>query len=318
MGIQFRTEVKVARSTNTISYQDKILCMGSCFADEIGKHLSDLCFTVQANPLGIVYNPIALTRIVSRIIDGRFFGIKDFHFRDGKWVNFELHGDFSAPNAENAVEYANTQLRHTRDFLTDGKWVILTLGTAWVYKLLPNELIVANCHKWPSSHFLRQRLSVDEIIKVLQEAIVKIKKINPDANILMTVSPIRHLADGAVQNNLSKATLLLAVHEVCNQDAHCLYFPSFELLMDDLRDYRFYKEDLVHPSKTALDYIWSKFAMTFLSPETSDITREVAAVRKRLDHRPFNAQSPEYIRFREQTDKKIKHLQDKYGLTLKP
>jgi GSCFA family. len=309
--MQFRTEIQVKPSPRQISHSDKVLTMGSCFAENISECLGKAGFSVDTNPFGILYNPASLVQSIQRLIEERSFVKSEVFYAQGLYSTFWHHSRFSKDNLSIFLSEVNDRLKESSRFLREANILILTFGTAYVYHLKDSGQIVSNCHKQPADHFSRQRLTKEKIVSEWNKLLHGLHSINPNLHILFTVSPIRHWKDGAHKNQLNKAILLLAVEEIIQSNQHCFYFPSYELLLDDLRDYRFYADDMLHPSPQAIEYIWSKFSSSFFSADTKDAIREWKCIQRDLDHKPFHPDSEAYKEFRRKAKEKEKSWQQK-------
>lgn len=262
---------------------------GSCFTDNVGGKLAGHGFEVTINPTGNVYNPVSLGVMLEGLVHGRQIASDELFEHDGLWHNFDFHTRFSASDPAQTLRAMNEAMRQGAEALRNASHVILTLGTSFVYTNVHTGRPVANCHKLPASTFVRERLTVDECVDALRRCLDAVSSINPEADVILTVSPIRHVADGLHQNQLSKSTLLLAVDRLISlgHKINTAYFPSFELLTDDLRDYRFYAQDMVHPSDAAIEYIWERFVETYMSRSTIEEGRRRRKDILRASHRPI-------------------------------
>lgn len=292
--MKFRTEVDVAPFTAKTGYGSNILAVGSCFADNMSALLQRAKFRITVNPTGVIFNPASIAATLERLESRRHVTREELHERNGIRFCYDFHGSFSAPSAEEALDRMNAAIEQGAEALTKADCVIITLGTAWVYELKCSGSIVANCHKQPSSEFRRRRLSVDETVWQLTSMM---RGPLTGKHVIFTVSPVRHLGDGADENFLSKATLKLAVAELVAAYPSADYFPAYEILNDDLRDYRFYADDLVHPSAKAIEYIGGKFFGAALSPETIEMMPRVLKIVEAAEHRPLNASSDAFRTF---------------------
>ncbi len=302
--MNFRTVVPIDFIYNKVSYDKKSVMLGSCFAENMGERLQKAKFSVDLNPFGILYNPLSVEKAVSSLLEHKQFMGEDLVQHDGRWHSFMHHSRFSAIEQANCLDAINARIETSSKWLIEADFLFITFGTSWVYELKETGEVVSNCHKLPSSHFTRRRLSVDEIVEKYTLLIKKLQKVNPNLQIVFTVSPIRHWKDGAHENAVSKSTLLLAIDALEKQFNNVKYFPSYELMMDDLRDYRFYTEDMLHPNKVAVDYIWERFSETFFTDETKRIAKEMEKLMRALAHRPFNTEGEEYRSFcKKQLDK---------------
>lgn len=304
--MQFTTQVPVPKYDHQIDYGSRIVSLGSCFAVNIAEKFEYYKFRNLVNPFGILFHPLALERFISAVANKTQYGVDDVFFHNERWHCFDAHSDLSHPDQRFLLDNLNSATSATA--LNDASHVIITLGTAWVYRNTASGKIVANCHKIPQKEFTKELLSVDAIGNSLRNCIALLKAENPHVKIIFTVSPVRHLKDGVVENQLSKSHLITALHHVL-ADAEATYFPSYEIVMDELRDYRFYAADMLHPNQTAIDYIWSRFSQTFISEEARDTMTTVEAIRRGLAHRPFNPESAEHQKFIAGLNQKIAHLQ---------
>jgi len=301
----FRTEIQTPSFDFRISHQDKIMMIGSCFAESISKKLNETGFHIYVNPSGILYNPASISKNVQAIIEAKKYTVSDLFEHQGLYHSFDHHGKFSDSSCENCVDKINKEIENVKDYLKTASLLIITFGTAFVYTLTSTGAIVSNCHKLPEKTFDRRRLNLNEIVNDWRNLINLLLQYNPELKILFTVSPIRHWKDGAHENQLSKSTLLLAIDELLKQFSHCYYFPSYEIMMDELRDYRFYANDMLHPSDLAIDYIWEKFSLAFFEKKTLTLIDEWTKIKQALKHKPFNPDSEQYKGFLAQTQMKL-------------
>ncbi|MBQ7041150.1 MAG: GSCFA domain-containing protein [Muribaculaceae bacterium] len=283
--MDFRTTIKPLANKGVIAHDGAITMLGSCFSDNIGRRLQDALFDVEVNPFGTLYNPASIALALQDLINCREFCINDLFEYQGRYHSFSHHSSFSGVNADDVISRINDKIDGASERLKRSRVLIITFGTAYVYEYKKTQSVVSNCHKLPASNFSRRSMAVDEIVSLWSKLIVKIREINPEINIIVTVSPIRHLADGAHENQLSKSTLLLAVNKLCHELDNVIYFPAYEIMMDDLRDYRFYASDMIHPSDVAIGYIYEIFSQSFFSEETNNIVRESEKLMRRLKHR---------------------------------
>lgn len=308
----FRTALKAEKSAIQISHNDHTLCMGSCFAEHMGRRMADGKFKVLTNPYGIVYNPISLEDGIFRLMGNVEFEESDLFERDGLWHSFRHHGHFSGPDPEETLKKINNAYREGMDFMMHCNRLLLTLGTAHVFEHVESGLVVANCHKAPGNQFRRYRLSVHKIIETLIPLFESLKWHFPSIEVIVTVSPIRHLRDGFVENQRSKAILLLAASELCQRFDYVHYFPAYELMLDDLRDYRFYGPDLIHPNETAIQYIWDFFENTYFGDDTRQLLREIRKIRQSLTHRSFRPDTEAHQAFKAATLQKMDNMEKDY------
>ncbi|MBA4317383.1 MAG: GSCFA domain-containing protein [Flavobacterium sp.] len=312
--MQFRTKITIPKSDNPIDYNSKIVSLGSCFAENMAEKLDYFKFQNTCNPFGIIFNPVSIEKLIYRIVNQFFYTEKDIFFHNERWHCYEVHSDWSNSNKEEFLENLNAVLRTSLTQLFQASHIIITYGTSWVYRNLEANAVVANCHKVPQKEFSKEILSVETIEKSIKNTIGYFQIINPNVNFIFTVSPVRHLKDGFVENQLSKAHLITAIHQTINDKPQTInYFPSYEIMMDELRDYRFYTEDMLHPSQVAIDYIWERFSETVIAEESHSIMEEVGSIQKGLQHRPFNPSSESYIKFEERLGEKITKLVSQYS-----
>jgi lysophospholipase L1-like esterase len=313
--MQFRTKIPILQSDFKIDYHSKIVSIGSCFAVNMADKFDYFKFENTCNPFGIIFNPVSIEKIMYRILNQNFFTEEDIFFHNELWHSYEAHSDCSNPNKDEFLENLNAVLKTSLTQLFQASHIIITYGTSWVYRNIESNAIVGNCHKVPQSAFSKELLTIETIEKSIQNTINLIRKINPSVNFIFTVSPVRHLKDGFVENQLSKAHLITAIYqilepEICNLKS-AIYFPSYEIMMDELRDYRFYAEDMIHPNSVAIDYIWQRFSETSISEESQSIMKEVETIQKGLAHRPFNPNSTQHKKFLDSINQKIAFLKEK-------
>ena len=287
----FRTIVKCTVSPDKIGYETPFLMLGSCFAESMGNRLQQLKFNITLNPFGIVYHPAPAAQNMKRIIAGKPYTTDELQQHNELWCSFDHHGRFSHLDASVCLEQINSELKQAHDRLASSEWLFVTFGTAWAYRLKNSGRVVTNCHKFPASDFERIRFSVDEIYTVWTETIALLRQFNPKIKIVFTVSPIRHLRDGAHDNQLSKATLLLAVDRLNHEVENTGYFPAYEIVLDDLRDYRFYNEDMTHPNSVAINYIRKHFCESYMTENTLQTMKTVEDIVQAAAHRPIHRTS---------------------------
>ena len=294
----FRTEITVDKPVFALALPDKILLIGSCFTEHIGRRLQDAKFNARINPFGIVYNPASVARCLDRLLDGnRPFRPEELSLHHDLWHTWEHHGHFSGTDPAETLARINAAYRADAAFLASCNRLILSLGTAMTYRLLPDGPVTANCHKAPADLFEKKRLSVEEIVTPLYDVLRRMQIRTPELRIVLTISPVRHWRDGAVENQRSKAALALACAELEARLPGTVYFPAYELLLDDLRDYRFYDPDMLHPAPVAIDYIWRKFAAAFFDAATNQVLEQIGKITAAAAHRPFRPDSPRHREF---------------------
>jgi hypothetical protein len=312
----FRTKITIPKSNKPIDYNSKIVSLGSCFAENMAEKLDYFKFQNTCNPFGIIFNPVSIEKIIHKAISQELFTEKDIFFHNELWHSFDVHSDLSNSGKEELIANLNAILELTHQRISESSHIIITYGTSWIYRNIESNNIVANCHKVPQKQFLKEILSVETIENSIKNTIDLIQKVNPKANVIFTVSPVRHLKDGFVENQVSKANLIVAIYRKL-QTEHCKmgteYFPSYEIMMDELRDYRFYAEDMLHPNSVAIDYIWERFFQTQIEEKIYPIMEEVCSIQKGLQHRPFNPNSESHLKFEEKLRGKITKLVSQYS-----
>ena len=307
------TSVVASKISPQLDYDDVLLFMGSCFATEIGQRLQETKLRCQLNPFGVLYNPLSIASSLRTLLDNKYPTEDAFIFHEGLWHSFSFHGNFSASTKEELMGNIRHSLDTCRDVLKQVTCLFLTFGSTYVYEWKETGKVVANCHKLPERLFNRSRLTVTEIVDEYTSLLQDIWMVNPTMRVLFTVSPIRHIRDGLHENQLSKATLLLAIDQIKQLfPGKVLYFPAYELLLDELRDYRFYADDLVHPSRVAIEYIWQRFSEACFDKDTLMTMKSVKEIKNMIEHRPFHPESEEYERFLQQIVLKIETLSEKY------
>ena len=283
-------------------------CWGSCFVENIGKKLDYFKFQNLQNPFGILFHQLAIETLITNAINEKEYTEEDIFFHNEQWHCCDAHSKLSASSKEELLHNLNQQIKATNQQINESTHIIITLGTAWVYRYIETDTIVANCHKVPQKKFLKELLSADEISESLESIIALIKRVNIEVSILFTVSPVRHLKDGFVENTQSKAQLVSVIHQVVESGSSIYYFPSYEIMMDELRDYRFYAEDMIHPNQTAVDYIWDKFRMVWISKSAAKTMDDIDVVQKGINHKPFNPNSKAHKLFLQNLEEKKKSL----------
>jgi len=283
--MELRTTFQIDPPVEKITYNDPVMFIGSCFASSIGTQMGEGRMPVMINPAGAVFNPVSVCNTLDTIIREKEFRIEDLHFYDGTWLSFYHYTDFSSDDPSKVLEKINRKSREALDFLKSSKFLFITLGTARVYKLKKSGLIVSNCHKIPSEQFEFKLLTVEEIVSMWSDQLTKLHSLFPQLHVVFTISPVRHWKDGAHGNQVSKSILFVAVEELLRHITGPGYFPAYELVMDDLRDYRFYSDDMLHPSNSAVNYIWESFAECYLDRKTYNTWKEVSKITKAYHHR---------------------------------
>lgn len=302
----FRTEITPQQQNLNFTHQSKVMLLGSCFSDNIGDRLDGAYFKTLVNPHGIVFNPLSVAHCLDDYLLGKKYTTADLIARGNDFVSLQHHGAFAGENPKELVERINNKISNGHDFLQSSEFLIVTLGTSWTYFYRSTKKAVANCHKIPGSEFEKKLILSQETVDVFQEIFERIKTFNPNLKIILTVSPVRHWKDGVVENNLSKSHLVVAANQLVEDNQKVYYFPSYEIMMDDLRDYRFYNEDMLHPSPLAVDYIWQKFQETYFDVATQNKVEKIEKLAKIFTHRPKNL--PEHQKQKELAQKKIQEI----------
>ena len=319
--MQFTTKIPIQKSSFPIDYDSKILLLGSCFAENMGEKFDYFKFQTTINPFGIIFNPVSLEKLIRRSVEKRKFTENDIFFHNDLWHCFEVHSELSNSDKDAFLESLNDLIRSTNKQLSDSTHIIITLGTSWVYQNIASNEIVANCHKVLQKQFTKELLSILQIEESLESIISLVHSVNPNCKFIFTVSPVRHIKDGFVENTLSKAHLIAAIHSVLNRKfstslelttQNNIYFPAYEIMMDELRDYRFYAEDMLHPSQTAIDYIWIQFFENYISESQFGLMNDICSIQKGLKHRPFNPNTESHQKFLHQLELKIKTIQNQH------
>ena len=323
--MQFTTKIPIQKSSFPIDYDSKILLLGSCFAENMGEKFEYFKFQTTINPFGIIFNSVSIEKLIRRSIEKRKFTENDIFFHNDLWHCFEVHSELSNSDKDAFLESLNDLISSTNKHLSDSTHIIITLGTSWVYRLRQaqsdSDGVVANCHKVLQKQFTKELLSILQIEESLESIISLVHSVNPNCKFIFTVSPVRHIKDGFVENTLSKAHLIAAIHSVLNRKfstslelttQNNIYFPAYEIMMDELRDYRFYAEDMLHPSQTAIDYIWIQFFENYISESQFGLMNDICSIQKGLKHRPFNPNTESHQKFLHQLELKIKTIQNQH------
>lgn len=299
---------QVTPSPLKISYADKILFIGSCFTEEIGKQMKDLKFDVLQNPNGILYDPLSISAALTSYIDNKQFKEDDLFLLNELWHSWQHHSVFSGIDKEKVLQNINHSQQEAHQFLKNASWLIITAGTAFNYHLTVSGEPVANCHKAPSNFFEKKFISIEDIISQLSTTVTKLQSFNPNLKIIFTISPVRHVRDGVIENNRSKARLIEAVHFIKEKYEKVFYFPAYELIIDVLRDYRFYKNDLVHPTETATDFVFENFCNAYVDEPGKKLLKEIKNIVSAMNHKPFQKESDAYKKFMAVQLEKIKMI----------
>ncbi len=305
--MNFTTPITIPKNNFPIDFSSEIITLGSCFSDSMGVKFKHYKFSVNANPFGVIFNPISIEKLIKRAVDVDWFTENDLVYHQELWHSFDVHSDFSSTDKSLMLNQLNSTLKDFVEYLKSASHCYITFGSAWVYVENQSNQVVSNCHKFPQINFKKKLLSVDEIEKSVKATIALIKHINSTCNLIFTVSPVRHIKDGFVENQRSKSHLITAIHNCISSNNN--YFPSFEIMIDELRDYRFYASDMLHPSQIALDYIWEKFSISSIDTKLKDILLEIDSIQKSLAHRAFNPATESHKKFLKNLDSKIQKLQ---------
>lgn len=296
--MKFRTEVEIAGSKEKIGVEDRVFSMGSCFATELSAMLSKGQLQTLNNPFGTLFNPFSINKALKKLHKSEFYTEDDLIKYNDEIISLDHHSEFNSRFLHQTLEKINTNIEAGNQFLQSSKWVIITYGSSFIYEFLPKNKLVANCHKIPAKHFQKRLLTQHEIAESISETIKILKDIClSDVQILFTLSPVRHTRDGLTENLLSKSKIITALHEVIPQFENCHYLPVYEMMMDDLRDYRFYKDDLIHPNSQAIQYIWEKFSDAYFTDETRGFVNENFKIEKALAHKTSDELSPKHQEF---------------------
>lgn len=324
--MKLQTQIPLVKADHPIDYDSSLILLGSCFVENMGNKLGYYKFRFLQNPFGILFHPFAIENLVSRANRNAEYSEKEIFYYNEQWHCYDAHSILSDPSKETLLRNLNEGLQELKVHLENASHIIITLGTAWVYRKIAGKSIVANCHKMPQQEFSKEILSSSAVAKSIRNSIAKIRDLNSDVQIILTVSPVRHLKDGFVENQRSKAHLIAAIHDVLVNNvtqrtrqneqpfvqAGIKYFPSYEILMDELRDYRFYDADMVHPNNLAVNYIWEKFKEVWISQDINKVMDRIDEIQKGLGHKAFNPDSEEHERFKKSLADKIMYLKQDY------
>ena len=305
-------DIDIKGPSEKIDYRDKILLAGSCFTEHIGDSLKDLKFRVLQNPNGIIFDPSTVASSITSYIGDKQYTKDDLIYLNELWQSWQHHGRFSGVDADEVLDKINASQREAHVFLKETKWLIITLGTSFSYRLNESAMPVANCHRAPSGWFTKHLMTIDETIIALDTCLYRLFQFNPGINIIFTVSPVRHIRDGIVENNRSKARLLEAVHHLVNKFGGLHYFPSYEIVIDVLRDYRFFDIDLVHPNYAATKYVIEQFMQHYVNGRSVELSKEVEKINIARKHEPFQPTTGAHKKFLQLYAERTKALMDEY------
>lgn len=306
----FRTPLILSPSKGRMSLSDSILTIGSCFSDTIGAQLIANKFKVKINPFGTIYNPHSIHKVVRYAISNQPAPRDTYVQREDTFLNYDFNAAYAALDLDSLKGQTTSAITDTHTCLKNAKWLILTYGTAWVFERAETHEVVANCHKMPQSMFTKSLLTQKKVLDTFDVMYHELKAINPSIEIILTVSPVRHLKETLELNSVSKSILRVACHTMTEQHTDVHYFPAYEIVMDDLRDYRFYKADMIHPSSVAEEYIWEKFSDQYFDESVKIFLSRWKEIRAALNHKPFQPESKTHQQFLRQTIKRLEELKD--------
>jgi len=307
--MQFFTNINIKSLQSPITYNDKLLLVGSCFTEHIGNYLNEVKFRVLQNPNGILFDPISVCNSIGSYIENKQYTHNDLFYLNEAWHSWQHHSRFSGMDKEVVLANINQSQNAAHSFLKQADWLFITLGSSFVYKLTETGYPVANCHKAPAQTFIKHLSTIDETIIALDTLLYKLFQFNPDIKIMFTISPVRHLRDGVVDNNRSKARLIEAVHHIINKFEKLYYFPAYEIVIDVLRDYRFFDVDLAHPNYAATQFVLDKFAEACCNEQVRGLMDEIKKLVIARNHKPFNPTSQQHKQFLENQLQKTYSLQ---------
>lgn len=311
--MKLQTNIKLEKQPHhQIDYSSKLMLLGSCFSENIGGKFEYFKFQSKINPFGILFHPVALENLITRSINQDFYAEDELIYHNEIWSCFDAHSKLNSVLKDDLLSKLNEQIKLMHQQINASTHVIITLGTAWVYRYIATDKIVANCHKIPQKQFQKELLSINDIVASLENIIALIRSLNPKVNFIFTVSPVRHLKDGFVENNRSKAHLLSAIHQVVEPRKQLFYFPSYEIMMDELRDYRYYNQDMIHPNNVAVEYIWEKFKTVWLAEDAIETSKKISSIQTKKAHRPFNPNSVAHQKFLANLQLEIEDIQKEF------
>ena len=295
--MKLQTQIPLVKQLPAIDYNSKVVLLGSCFSENMAEKFLYYKFQTEVNPFGVLFHPVAILDFLTRAHQDIPYNEKDVFFSHGYWQSYRAHSKLNRISKIELLDTLNTAQASIQNQLKSASHVVLTFGTAWVYTHIQTNSVVANCHKQPAQEFEKSILRSDQLAETFEAILSILKAFNPEVTVIFSISPVRHLKDGFVENNQSKAHLIAALHSVLKPSKKTHYFPSYEIVMDELRDYRFYKEDMVHPNQLAIDYIWEKFQSIWIDPRVNPTLKEVNRIQKGLSHTPFNPSTSEHAAF---------------------
>lgn len=316
--MKFRYEFDIKKLPEPITHHHELLLVGSCFTENIGEKLNHYKFSTLQNPHGILFNPVSVAEALTDYVENKLYTEEDLFYLNEAWHSWKHHSRFSGVTKEDALQKINSSIAAAHQFLKTTDYVFITLGSAWVYILTEKAIIArkgavaANNHKAPADWFRRRLMTPEEVLQALDNMIHRLFRFNPTLKIIFTISPVRHLREGAVENNRSKAALIQAVHHLVDKFDKLYYFPAYELVIDDLRDYRYYAEDLVHPNYFATQYVWEKLMNACMDEKTKRLMEEIHTINLAYHHKPFNAASEAHFFFKQKMLDKISSLEHQF------
>jgi hypothetical protein len=308
----FFLPIQINSPSERIRYPQKILLSGSCFTEHIGTHLEEMKFDVLQNPNGILFDPLSVAQSLISYLEPFHYRPEDLFFHNELWQSWKHHGQFSDTSPEDALEKINQSQKKAHIFLKQADWLIITLGSAFVYVLKEQNKNVANCHRAPANWFTKKLLTIEEMLAALDETLHRLLDFNPRLQIVFTISPVRHIRDGVIENNRSKARLLEVAHQLVSKFNRTYYFPAYELVIDVLRDYRFYDKDLVHPNYMATNFVLEKFMESYVQPESCILAEEIRKLQISRKHRSLHPETSAHRRFLEEQYVKTRELAIRY------
>lgn len=317
--MKFHYEFDIKKLPCPVNHRHRLLLIGSCFTENIGEKLKNYKFTIQENPHGILFNPVSVAEAITDYITNHHYTQEDLFCYNETWHSWKHHSRFSGITAEDSLQKINNAIQFTHLYLKVADYVLITLGSSWIYTLTDKALnaaigaVAANNHKAPADWFKKRLMRPEEVVDLLNDTLQQLFLFNPKLKVIFTISPVRHLREGVIENNRSKAVLIQAVHQLTEQFQQLYYFPAYELVIDDLRDYRFYAEDLVHPNYHATQYVWEKFADACMNEETRDLMKQIGEISLAFRHRPFNPETLQHKKFLHSYLEKTRLLQQSFS-----
>ncbi|MGO2356880.1 MAG: GSCFA domain-containing protein [Mesonia sp.] len=311
--MKLQTQINIPEQEPKIGYDAKLVLLGSCFSENIGEKLSYYKFQQLQNPFGILFHPFAIENLIEKSVHQYVYTEEDLVFHNEQWHCLDAHSRLSSSDKNQLLQQLNDALRRTLEALKEASHVVFTYGTSWVYQHKSTGKYVANCHKIPQSEFDKKLIPAEQIQGSIQNTVQLLQQINPSLRGIFTISPVRHIKDGFIENQQSKAALITAVHQIISSVKQCTYFPSYELMMDELRDYRFYERDMLHPNALAIDYIWQHFLDTWVDSAALPVMKKVESLQKNMEHKAFHPQSEAHQKFLAKLEQQKTELRIQYA-----